>query len=114
MSWSSRIRHPAGTPPLAEVQSAVRNLAGQAGIAPGKMRIVFQTVSDVALLGTVFISGTLAAVHLYKALFPRHKEDHPTPEPAGGNRSPPRRRNPLAPASADGRGPDAEDGAPSR
>jgi hypothetical protein len=101
--WARRIRRPAGPLPLQEVQAAARDLADQAGLAPGKMRVVFQTVSDVALLGTVLVSGALATVHLYKALSPRHKEDHPGPEPAGGDRSPPNRRGPRATAAADDR-----------
>jgi len=100
-SWQHRVRHPAGAP-LNQVQAAARNLAEQAGLAPGKAQVVFQTVADVALLGTVVVSGALAAVHLYKALFPKHKEDQRAPEPAGGDRSPPRRRNARAAASADG------------
>ena len=110
MNWTSRIRYPAGTPPLRQVEAAVENLADQAGIAPGKMRVVFQTVADVTLVGIVVISGALAAVHLYKTLFPRHKESHPAPEAAGGNRSPPRRPGPRATAAADDRGGYEEDG----
>ena len=111
MSWQHRVRLPAGAPQLRQVQAATQNLAEQAGIAPGKVRVVFQTVADVALLGTVLVSGALAAVHLYKALFPRHKEEYPHPEPAGGG-SPPRRRGPRATATADG--PDGYDKASHR
>jgi hypothetical protein len=52
---------------------------------------MFQTVSDVVILGTVLISGALAAVHLYRALL-RHKEAHTSSEPPGSDREPPRRR----------------------
>jgi len=100
MSWASRIHHPPATPPLKQLRDAAENLAGQAGVPPGKMRVVFQTVADAALLGTVVLSGALAAVHLYKTLFPRRKDDHPTPEPAGSGRSPPR-RPPTVTAIAD-------------
>lgn len=102
MSWASRVRYPAGQPPMQDVQKAAQNLAEQAGIAPNKTRVVFQTVADVALLGTVVISGALAAIHLYKTLFSRHKENHPVTEPAGGGRSPPRRNDPRAAAAAAG------------
>jgi hypothetical protein len=112
--WARRVRRPAGPPPLQEVQTAARNLAEQAGLAPGKARVVFQTVADVALLGTVLISGALATVHLWKALFPQHKEDHPGHEPAGSDRSPPRRRGPRVTAAADDRGGYEDDGSRSR
>ena len=115
MSWSNRVRHPSATPPLHQAQAAAQNLAEQAGhILPGKARVVFQTVSDVALLGTVVISGALAAIHLCRTLFPRHKQDHSDPEPAGGDRSPPRRRGPCTAAAADYGGDNEKDGARSR
>jgi hypothetical protein len=97
MSWVNRFR-------LQEVQKAASNLADQIGVPSGRVRVVFQTVTDVAVLGTVLVSGALAAVHLYKALLPRHKkEDDHSPEAAGGDRSPPHRRGPrVAPAFADG------------
>jgi hypothetical protein len=101
MSWTSRVHRSIGTPSLRQAQDAAENLADQAGIAPGKARVAFQTVTDAALLGTVVISGMLAAVHLYKALFPRHREDQAKPEPAGGHRSPPRRPGSYAAASAE-------------
>jgi len=111
MSWANRLRHPSATPPLRQVQSAARNLADQAGLVPGKTRVLFQTVADCAVIATVVLSGALAAVHLYKALFPRHKEDHPTPQPAAGNRSPPRRPRPRLATAADDHGGYREDGA---
>ncbi|HTU22719.1 MAG TPA: hypothetical protein VMG10_32060 [Gemmataceae bacterium] len=114
MSWASRVRHPSGEPPLQDVQKAAQNLAEQAGIAPGKTRVVFQTVADVALLGTVVISGLLATIHLYKSLFPRHKENHPVPEPAGGDRSPPPRRGARVTAPGEDHGPYEKRGARSR
>jgi hypothetical protein len=94
--WAHRIRRPAV--PLQEVQAAAQNLANQAGLCPGKARVVFQTVADVALLGTVLVSGALATVHLFKALFPQHKEHPPSTQPAGGGREPTRRRGPGATA----------------
>ena len=113
--WAHRVRRPAGPQQLQEVQSAAHELAEQAGhIIPGRTRVVFQTVAEVALLGTVLISGALAAVHLYKALLPRHKEDQHSPEPAGGDRSPPRRRGPHVAAAAGDRGGYENDGIRSR
>lgn len=114
MSWAGRVRHPTGEPPLQDVRKAAQNLVEQAGIAPGKARVVFQTVADVALLGTVVISGVLATIHLYKSLFPRHKENPPLPHPAGGGRSPPRHRGPRATAPGEDHGPSEKHGARSR
>jgi len=88
--WQQRVGHAPG-PHLLAAQNAARNLAEQAGsMFPGKGRLVFQTVTDVALLGTVLISGALAAVHLWRALAPKPKEQHSV-EAAGGSRVPPRR-----------------------
>jgi hypothetical protein len=74
------------------MRDAAQVLAREAHRAPGEGRRMFQTVSDVAILGTVLISGALAAVHLYRALL-RHKEAHTTSEPGGSEREPPRRRH---------------------
>jgi hypothetical protein len=108
MSWANRFR-------LQEVQKAASNLADQIGVPSGNMRVVFQTVTDVAVLGTVAVSGALAAVHLYKALFPKHKnEDEHGHEPAGGHGSPPHRRGHRAMAFADGHEGHEKDGHRSR
>jgi hypothetical protein len=109
MSWTSRVRPPAGTPSLRQVQDAAENLADQAGITPGKTRVVFQTVTDAAIIVSALTATTLAAMHLYKTLFPRHREDQHSPEPASSGRSPPRRRRPHAIAAAGDRG-GCEDG----
>ena len=102
-NWQHRVGHAPG-PHLLAAQNAARNLAEQAGsIFPGKGRLVFQTVTDVALLGTVLISGALAAVHLWRALAPKPKEQH-SPEAAGGGRVPPRRPASHTAAAADGNG----------
>ncbi len=111
MSWANRVRHPSATPPLQQVQTAMQNLADLSSVPPnGKARVVFQTVSDCAVIATVVISGALAAVHLYKALLPRHKEEHPAPEPAAGNRSPPRHPGPRVATAAADHGGYPEDG----
>jgi hypothetical protein len=104
MSWTNRVRHSPGTPPLRQVQEAAENLADQAGIAPGRARVVFQTVADVPIITAAAIGGVLGAIHLWKTLFPKHKQNQPTPEAAGGGNAPPRRRDPHAIASGDDRG----------
>lgn len=109
MSWTNRVPSSSRTPPLRQVQAAAQNLADQAGIAPGRARVAFQIVTDVAILTSALIGGTLGAVHLWKTLFPKHREDRPAPETAGGNRSPPRSGSSTAMAFADGR-----DGRPER
>lgn len=87
MSWVRRIHHPSGQP-LQQVQSAARDLAEH--VAPGKGRIIFGTVADIAIIGSAVIGGALGLVHLYRSLFPRHKDEH-TPKPASADGSPPRR-----------------------
>jgi hypothetical protein len=101
--WTRRIRRPPGPEPLQELRDAGEDLARQARHAPGRTGIVFQNVANVAIIGTVLISGALAAVHLWRALFPRHHEPRQgTPaEPAGGSHIPSRRRQPYM-ALADG------------
>jgi hypothetical protein len=102
--WQQRARPTSGTPGLSQVQAAVENLADLMGIHPdSKARVAFQAITDVALLGTVVISGALATVHLYRSLFRKHKEDKPTLEAAPGDGAPPRRHDPHAIALADGR-----------
>lgn len=104
MSWANRTRQPLAAPLLRQAQVAAHNLADQAGLPPGKARLVFQTVADCAVIATVCLSGALAAVHLYKALFPRHQKDHLAAPSAGGNRSPPRRPGSRLASAADDRG----------
>ncbi len=70
--WSRRIRPPAGPPELQQIRDAAQELAQQASRAPGKARVVFQTVADCAMIGTVVVSGALASIHLWKALFSTH------------------------------------------
>ena len=113
MSWVSRVRHPQ-TSPLKQVQDAAENLAGQAGVSPGKMRVVFRTVADVTIIVSALTATTLAAMHLYKSLFPRYKEDQHSPETAVSGCSPSSRRDPRAIASGDGRGGYEEEGCRSR
>lgn len=115
MSWTNRVHHMSRTPPLRQVREAAQNLADQAGISPGKSRVAFQTVTDVVILASAVVGGTLGAVHLWKTLFPKHKNEQHSPEPAGIDHSPPRHRGPhTAMVFADGHGPYEEDGARSR
>jgi hypothetical protein len=116
-SWRQRIHHPSGSPPLSQVQVAVENLADLFGVpASSKARVVFQAVADVALLGTVVVSGALATVHLYRTLSRRHKEELQTREPADGAETTPHRHGPGATASLEERGGHGheDDGARSR
>src|ERR1700684_3626940 len=93
--WTRRVRRPLGPMELRQVRDAAEELAEQARNAPPRSRVVFQTVSEVAMIGTVLITGALAAVHLWRALVPRHPESRPTsaPETAGADGSPPRRHS---------------------
>lgn len=104
MSWTSRVHRSTGTPSLQRVQDAAENLADHAGIAPGKTRVVFGIVTDVAILTAAVTGAALGAVHLWKTLFAKHKQNQPSPEPAGEAGAPPRRRDPHAIASGDDRG----------
>ncbi len=101
-NWTQRVQGQAATQELREVRDAAMDLAQQGQHAPGKARLVFQTVADVALIGTAVIGGALAAVHLWKALAGRRSEQHQggTPEPAGAGRHPPRNRGRHAVAHA--------------
>ncbi len=77
------------------MRDAAQDLAQQANRAPGKARVVFKTVADITLIGTAVLSGALAAVTLWKALFHRHQE-HPEGHASGrdaGKGSPPHRGN---------------------
>jgi hypothetical protein len=102
--WTHRVRRPAMPQELQQVRDAAQDLAQQASRAPGRARTVFETVADVALIGTAVISGALAGVTLWKALFPRHADaHHPSAQPAASGGSPPLRKNhPPASASDDG------------
>ncbi len=102
MSWTNRVRQSPGTPPLRQVQQAAENLADQAGIAPGKARVVFQTVMDVTIITSAAIGGVLGAIHLWKTLFPKHKQNQHSPELASEGGAPPRHHGPhTATASPD-------------
>jgi hypothetical protein len=56
--------------------------------------VVFATVADCALIGTAVLSGTLAAIHLYKSLCPKPREDlhEPFTDSPGADREPCPRR----------------------
>jgi hypothetical protein len=94
MSWVHRVSHPFAPPPLRQVQEAARDLTEH--VAPGKSRVVFETVTHVAIIGSALIGGALGLVHLYRLLFPRHKPEQHAPQPAAHSGGPPRRRIPHA------------------
>jgi hypothetical protein len=101
--WTNRVSRPAGRPvgprELQEVRDAVRDLVDQSAHLPGRTSVIFQNVANVALIGTAVISGTLAAVHLWRALFPHHpapradvgRKGHPDDEDADPSHPHPRR-----------------------
>ncbi len=106
--WSNRVRPqpPAISPEMQQVRNAAHDLSQQAHHAPGRAGMVFRTVADCALIGTAVISGALASVHLWKALFPRHddRREHrgrePQPQGSGEDRPPHR---PISIAAGQGR-----------
>jgi hypothetical protein len=91
--WSDRVRRPTGPQELQHLRDAARDLADQTRHVPSRARVIFQTVADCAVIGTIVISGVLASIHLWKALFPKPHENHRdhTPEPVGNGRKPPHR-----------------------
>ncbi len=107
MSWTNRVRHSPGSPPLRQVRDAAENLADQAGIAPGKTRVVFGIVTDVAILTAAVTGAALGAVHLWKTLSAKHEQNQHSPEPAVSGDAPPRHRGPhtatVSPDDHDGR-----------
>jgi hypothetical protein len=112
--WSQRVRPqpPAIAPEVQQVRNAAIDIAQQAHHAPGRAGTAFRTVADCALIGTAVISGALASLHLWKALFPKPHDDRrgrpgegrePQPQDSGKDR-PPRRH--LTIAAGHGRGRD--------
>ena len=72
--WKGRVRRAPGPLELESLRDATQNIADQANRPPGRTGPVFEKVTSVAILTTAALSGALAAVHLWKALFPRHQE----------------------------------------
>jgi hypothetical protein len=95
--WSRRIRRTPGPQELQQLRDAAHDIADQSRHVPGRARLVFSTVAECAIVSTAVISGVLASIHLYKALFPKQHDDHSnrSPEPASSGREPPRRRAPV-------------------
>ncbi len=101
--WTSRVNRPTGRPvgprELQEVRDAVRDMVDQSVHLPARTSVIFQNVANVALIGTALISGALASVHLWRALFPRHaaphadvsRQGHQADEDGGSDRTHPRR-----------------------
>lgn len=100
--WTRRVHRPLGSQELQQVRNAAEDLAQQARQTPGRARVVFETIAEVAIIGSVVISGALASIHLWKALFPnKHEDRHErSPGPADDGREPPHRH--LAPSAGDG------------
>jgi hypothetical protein len=92
-SWTHRVRRTADMPPeLQDARQAAEELGRYAGRATARGRMIFQTVSDIALLATISVSGALAAVHLWRALSHHADRNNRQPEtqPQGsGNDRPP-------------------------
>jgi hypothetical protein len=91
---------------LQDARQAAEELGRYAGRAPGRASVIFQTVSDIALLATISVSGALAAVHLWRAL--NHHADRntrqPEPQPQkSGDDRPPHRRIALTAGHSRGR-----------
>jgi hypothetical protein len=93
--WARRVRPVPGPRELQELRDAAHDIAEQSGHAPARGRVVFSTVADCALVGTALLGGALAAVHLYKSLFPKPRENRHEagPDPASADREPPRHRS---------------------
>jgi hypothetical protein len=72
--WTHRARPAPGPRDLGALRDAAEGLAERAGRPPGPGRSPFRNVYDVALLARVVLSGALAGVHLWKALFPKQRE----------------------------------------
>jgi hypothetical protein len=82
--WAQRVRGAAPMQELRDVRNAARDLSQQAGYIPGRTGILMQNVTQVLLLGTAVISGTLGLIHLCKALARKpnanhtdHRHEHP-------------------------------------
>ena len=105
MSWTRRIRPLSGPRELQAIRDAAQDIEHGFGRAPSRARVVFETIADCAIIGTAVISGALATVHLYKALFPKEKKEphepaEPRPEQSSGKDKPPPHR--IAIAERDG------------
>jgi hypothetical protein len=107
MSWTGRTGRVSGPRELQALRDAARDLAEQSGYAPSRARIAFQTVAECAIIGTAVISGAWAAVHLWKAMFPKEKAGRHNqapdadPRPEAGGVKPPRWRDHHRQAAAD-------------
>jgi hypothetical protein len=93
--WTNRVQPPGVPSELQQARAAAEDLARQGSRAQGRTGLVFQTVSQVLLIGSAAVSATLGAVHLWRALAkanPPHGPHHHQPGEGGsGGRQPPRR-----------------------
>jgi hypothetical protein len=74
--WSHRVRSPSTTPGLQEVRDAAYDLADHARHTPGSSGPVFHSVAEIVFIGTAVLTGTLALIHLWKALYPPQHAPH--------------------------------------
>ncbi len=90
--WAHRVRPPAVPPEVQHLRQAAEELGHHAGRAPGRARVIFQTVSEVVLVGSITIGGIAAAYHLWEKLtrHPAHNAHEPAQED-DDRRRPPRR-----------------------
>ena len=66
--WAGRVRGADISRPLQDVRIAARDLSDQAGHIPGKTGVVMEKVTQILLLGTAAIGGTLGLIRLCKTL----------------------------------------------
>jgi hypothetical protein len=74
--WAGRVRGADISRPLQDVRIAARELSDQAGHIPGKTGVVMEKVTQILLLGTAAIGGTLGLLHLCQRLTHKQKAHH--------------------------------------
>jgi hypothetical protein len=57
--WTHRVR-----PEMRQMRSAAQDLSQQAGHVPGRTGSTLRMIADCVMIGSVFIGGVLAGVHL--------------------------------------------------
>jgi hypothetical protein len=84
--WTQRVRPPSGPQELQQIRQAGEQLGQHAGRAPGRARVIFQTVSEIAVVGSITIGGILALYHLWDKAARHH--GHEPGQEGGGDRPP--------------------------
>ncbi len=86
-----RVRPPAVPPEVQQIRQAGEELGQHAARAPTRARVIFQTVSEVAIVGSITASGLAALYHLWEKA--TRRPDHHGHEPGQqeGDDQPPRR-----------------------